>query len=1605
MLKRTDRPIPPALVDVMELVSTRVAQPDRPVIELFVSEYFDGLDQEDLASHRAEDLYGAALSHWTFARTRIPGLASVRIRNPTIEEHGWQSSHTVIEIVNDDMPFLVDAVTMEVNRHGLALHLIAHPILTVRRDTTGKLVEFPGNAEKDPRESWMHLQIDRVHDRARLQALHDGIARALADTRAAVADWQRMLDKTREVLAEIERSPLPVPPADVAAARGFLEWLLHDHFTFTGYRCHDLDSHDGMDSLRAIPESGLGVLRKTPEERPNTNVARPPAAMQRHAKTRGLLVVTKSNLRSTVHRPGHYDHVGITRFDANGEVCGEHRFIGLFTSSAYSATPSDIPVLKQKVANIIGAAGLPLASHAGRSLTHILNNYPRDELFQISERELLPIALGILQLGERQRFRLFTRRDTYDRFVTCLVFSPREQYTTDLRRKWQAILVDALCGHASEFDVSVTASPLARVLFTIYTTPGQIPSFDTRELEARLAQAARRWEDNLRDALIERLGEARGTEFYHQFGDALPAGYREDFAPRSAVADIEMFVKTLTTGSPGMMLYRPIEAAPGQLRFKLVVKGAPLVLSDVLPMLEHMGLRVLDERPYRIAPVGAPGIWLVDIGLAITTAAEVDVDALRPIFEKAFADVLAGAIESDPFNRLVTGARLPAEDIVVLRAYGRYFRQIGFPLSQSFIENTLTSQPAIARLLVHLFKQRLDPKPHDESMALKIEKGLEAELERISNLSEDRVLRQYLATILATTRTNFFVRNTDGSRKEFLSFKLDPARVPGVPEPRPMFEIFVYSPRFEGVHLRGGKVARGGLRWSDRPEDYRTEVLGLVKAQMVKNTVIVPVGSKGGFVLKRAPAEREELLKEGIACYKNYLRGLLDLTDNLAEGKIVPPAEVRRLDADDPYLVVAADKGTATFSDHANAVAKEYGFWLGDAFASGGSAGYDHKAMAITARGAWESTKRHFRELGRSIRTQPFTAVGIGDMSGDVFGNGMLLAKTLKLIAAFDHRHVFIDPDPDAEASFLERERMFHLPRSSWADYDTKVISAGGGVWPRSAKSIPISEPMQRALGITQTSMTPNELVNAILLAPVDLLYNGGIGTFVKASTESHADAGDRTNDPVRVNGKDLRAKIVVEGGNLGFTQRGRIEFARVGAGGAGGRINTDAIDNSGGVETSDHEVNIKILLGLAMTDGDQTVKQRDALLIEMTDDVAKLVLRDNYFQNQSLSLSCRTAPGSLDGHARFIQFLEKNGRLNRSIEFLPSDEELADRRKNKQGLVIPELAILLAYSKIWLYDELLASNLPDDPWVATALSRYFPKLISDKFAAVLPRHPLKREIITTHVTNSMINRVGSIFVHRLMEATGARSSEIVRAYLIAREVFGYVTLWQSVEALDDKVPEDILAELLLEAQSKPPATSWFLRSKRLQEDMGATIEKFRAGASLLESELPRLLDAAALGRRNAMISRFTTAGIPLELATRVAAFQDLGSALDLVEVADATKRSLTLVAQVHFNLIGPLGLGWFADRIMQLPADGHWPLQAKNALRDDLGNVQRGLLMRLLSAFSDHDDAGALCERWMASNRTAIDRATRVIEELRTVASLDATMLSVALRELRTLS
>ena len=1605
MLARTEQGKAERLEQVIALLREKIPPEQRGPVEAFTRAYFRQVDAEDLAARAPADLYGAVLSHWNFARRREPGKPRVRVFNPSVQEHGWQSTHTIVEIVNDDMPFLVDSVTMEVNHQGLTLHLIVHPIIRVNRTDGTLMGVLPDDSPAGGRESFMHVEVDRLTDPARMEALAKDVERVLDDVRAAVEDWKKMLAKVREVVADLDRRPPPVGQMELAEVRAFLEWLAADHFTLLGYRAHDLVMKDGDDALAVVPGSGLGILREKPGEALATSFSQLPPQVRAYARVKDLLIITKANSHSTVHRPGYLDYIGIKRYDDRGEVVGEHRFLGLYTHIAYHMRPSEIPLLRRKVANVQAKAGLAPGGHSWKSLENILDTYPRDELLQTPEDELAETATGILHLADRQRFRLFVRRDQFERFVACLIYAPRESFNTDLRKKWQSILMKAFNGQSSEFDIFLSQSVLARIMITVRTTPGQIPQVDVRELEAELAAAARRWEDDLREALLAAAGEARGNELYRLFGAAFPAAYREDVPARNAVPDCAMLAKVAGGGGLALNLYRPLEAPPGMLRFKLFHKGGPVTLSDSLPMLERMGLRVLEERPYRIAPESGEPIWMHDFGLAAGDA-EVEIDAVGAIFEEAFGRVFSGEMENDGFNRLVLAARLTADEIVVLRAYAKYLRQIGFPLSQGFIEQTLAANPAIARMLANLFRLRFDPAKGDaEGAALQVN-AIEQALDRVDNLNEDRVLRQVLALVVSTTRTNYWRRDAEGRRRTFLSFKFDPSKVPGLPDPKPMFEIFVYSVRFEGVHLRGGKVARGGLRWSDRPEDFRTEVLGLVKAQMVKNVVIVPVGSKGGFVLKRAPsvstgsADREALMKEGVACYKDYLRGLLDITDNLVGGKVEPPAQVRRHDPDDPYLVVAADKGTATFSDYANSISAEYGFWLGDAFASGGSAGYDHKAMGITARGAWESVKRHFREMGVDTQTTDFTVVGVGDMSGDVFGNGMLLSKHIRLVAAFDHRHVFIDPVPDAASSWAERKRLFELPRSSWADYNAMLISQGGGVWPRSAKAIPLSPESRRALGIEAESLPPTELINAILKAPIDLLYNGGIGTYVKAASESHASVGDRANDPIRVNGADLRCKVVAEGGNLGLTHLGRIEYAL-----KGGKVCTDAIDNSAGVDTSDHEVNIKILLGLVIADGELTEKQRNTLLAQMTDQVAALVLRDNYFQTQSLSIAGRVAPALLDAQHRFIQFLEKAGRLDRAIEFLPPDEVIAERRAKKLGLTAPERAVLLAYSKMWLSDAFVDSNLPEDEWIATALGRYFPQALREAYAGVMPRHPLRREIVATHVVNSMVNRVGSTFVHRLIETTGAHAPEIVRAYLLQREIFGYVPLWQSIEALDNKVPDQIQSEMLIEAgRLTVRATSWFLRSRRLTEPMEQTIERFQPGVETLYAELGRLLDAPARSQIDIQAVRWTQAGVSREIAARVAALDTLFAALDIVEVADATTRAVPTVAGVYFKVSSKLGIAWLRDRIGQIPGDSHWQGLAKSSMRDDLAGLARTLAANALAAGAT-DEPAELVAKWERANRDALDRAARLLGELRAAPAPDLAMLSVGLRELRNLA
>ncbi len=1566
----------------------------------FVRQYYRWVAPDDLAGRNPLDVYGAALSHYNLARGRRAGRPNVRVYNPEFELHGWQSRHTAVEIVTDDMPFLTDSVTAELNRRGFGVHLIVHPVVVVRRGEDGTLEEVLPPAPDVPdgaiAESVIHAEVDRQTDASELDAMREHLERVIGEVRAAVEDWRTMRERALEIAADLEGNPPPVDPEDVAEARAFLAWLEDDNFTFLGYREYEFSDEDGGTMLASIPDTGLGILRQPPGAHTSRRFDRLPPEVRERAFEPYLLNLTKANSRSTVHRPAFFDYVGVKRFDADGKVIGERRFLGLYTHTAYHANAEEIPILRRKVAAILERAAFPPGSHNEKALIEILETHPRDELFQTSVDELFDIAVGILHLGERQRLRLFVRPDAFGRFHSCLVFVPRDRFNTENRGRIEEILREAYDAWSIDYTTRVSESSLVRLHYMIYGEPGKLPARDPGEIESRLVDATRSWADDLTAALIDRHGEERGNALSRRYSGAFPAAYRADWVARAAVADINRIENLPEEGQLSMSLYRPLEAAQGTLRAKLFRAESALALSDMLPIFENLGVEVGDERPYAVRPRTGSPVWIYDFGL--TYAGELTADEVLEGFQDAFVRAWHGDVESDGYNRLVLAARLSWREIAVLRAIARYLRQAGSTFSDRYVENALVDHPDVAGVLVELFFARFDPARADEREAKRLAERAEQLIDAVESLDQDRILRNFLGVVQAMLRTNFFQRDDVGSPKAYLSFKLDPASLAWLPRPRPQFEIFVYSPRMEGVHLRGGKVARGGIRWSDRREDFRTEVLGLMKAQMVKNAVIVPVGAKGGFVIKRPPAGRDALGEEVAECYRTFIRGLLDLTDNISGGDVMPPHKLVRYDDDDPYLVVAADRGTATFSDMANDVAAEYDFWLGDAFASGGSTGYDHKTMGITARGAWESVSRHFRELGHDVAAEDFTVVGIGDMSGDVFGNGTLLSRHIRLVGAFDHRHVFLDPDPDAERAFAERRRLFEAPRSTWADYDESLISPGGGVFPRTAKSIPISEQARRALEIEETELTPHELIRALLRAPVDLLWNGGIGTYVKASDEVHAEAGDKANDHVRVDADELRCRVVGEGGNLGLTQRARVEYAL-----AGGRVNTDAIDNSGGVDCSDHEVNIKVLLDTAVDEGDLTLKQRNHLLAEMTDSVADAVLRDNYEQTETLSLAEAQAGPMLDVHARLIRFLEQTRDLDRRLEALPDEEAIAQRKQEHRGLTRPELAVLLAFSKIDLYGELLDSDVPEDPYLSAELADYFPGPLPERFGEGMEQHRLRREIVATQVSNNVLHGGGTTFIFRLHEESGAPASDIARAYAVAREVFRMREQWAEIEALDNRVDAEVQLRMLLAGRRLVErGTRWLLRNRRRPLDIAATVEHFAPGAAILYESMPSLLGPEVAEARETA-RELERAGVPSELAGRVAGLGSMVAALDIVDVSGETGTDLERAAAVHFRLGSELELHWLRDRIADLPRDDRWSALARAALRDDLYSLHRALTAEVLRGAPDDGDVETCVRDWIEAN-PASERCLATLADIHVGRVYDLTTLPVAVREVRNL-
>jgi glutamate dehydrogenase len=1595
------------LIDtVCERVRERLPGDQAAPCEAFVRQYYQWVPAEDLADRNPLDLYGAAVAHWNLARHRAPGESKVRVYNPDFEQHGWQSPHTLIEIVTDDMPFIVDSVTMQLGRLDYGIDLIIHPVIRVRRDADGhmtEVLEHDDTAEDAIRESVMHVEVGREHDRAKLDELHRSIERVLADVRAAVEDWQEMRSRAQALIEEFDRRPpASVDPALVDESKAFLGWLTEDNFTFLGYREYDLLDDGAEARLEPIDGSGLGILRGVPPRAPKTltgkaiTVGREPQ----------ILLLTKANSASPVHRPAYLDYIGVKKYSEDGQVIGERRFLGLYTTRAYKASTRSIPIIRGKVEGVLEQAGFRPASHDRKALLEILESYTRDSLFQMETQELYDLAIGILGLGERQRLRLFMWRDPLERFVECLVCVPRDRFNTENRERVGGILLDALGGVALDWSLQLSESRLARVHYIIRLGEDPVTGYDVATIEARLVQAIRAWTDELREALIDEHGEEDGIKLFKRYERGFPAGYMSDWVARSAVTDIARIEELAATDEPITSLYRPLEAPEGIVRLKLFSSDGVL-LSDVLPTLEHLGAKVADERPYEITPADRRPAWIYDFGLQADAE---NIERVRDLMHDAFIGVWRGELEDDGLNGLVLGATLTGRQVSIIRAIAKYLRQGGIGFSDAYIERTLTGHPEIVRLLVRLFDARLDPDGSDQDAAQRLGAEIEQSLDAVPSLDEDRILRSFLSVVRAIVRTNAF--QTDGKAHPYLSFKLDSSQIPVLPLPRPQFEIFVYSPRVEAVHLRGGRVARGGIRWSDRREDFRTEVLGLMKAQMVKNALIVPVGAKGGFVVKRPPAQggREALTNEGIACYKTFLSGMLDITDNIVDGDVVPPRRVIRYDGDDPYLVVAADKGTATFSDIANGVSAEYGFWLGDAFASGGSQGYDHKKMGITARGAWESVKRHFRELGIDIQKTDYTAVGIGDMSGDVFGNGMLLSRHTRLIAAFNHVHVFIDPDPDPEASYDERRRLFELPRSAWSDYDESLISEGGGVFPRAAKSIALSPQVREVLDIESERLAPNELIQAILKAPVDLLFNGGIGTYVKASTESHADVGDKTNDAVRVDARDLRCRVVGEGGNLGLTQGARIEYSLGGGRGTGspahpGRITTDAIDNVAGVNCSDHEVNIKILLDGLVADGDLTEKQRNELLVEMTDAVGEQVLYGSYTQTQAISLALVQATPMVDVHARLIRYLEQTAGLNRQLEFLPSDEAIDERKAAHQGLVAPELAVLMAYCKIHLYQQLLDSDLPEDPFLRHDLERYFPGPLPARYADRMGGHRLKREIIATVVANQLVDRAGTTFAFRLGEETGGLPAVLARAYATAREVLEMRLFWDAVEELDNRVAAQTQLQMLIEGRRLVErSTRWLVRANPYQVSIAQTIQRFAPGAQMLAASLPDALEGADREAFDRQAAEFEQAGVPAELARRTARMPSMLALFDIVEVASATEHDPQDVLRVYFRLGSRLELNWLRDRIIELPRANRWQALARAALRDDLFNLYRELTRKVLDAGGAQDGSEAAIDAWSERNAAALERSLGMVADVRASRIYDMTTLPVALREIRSL-
>jgi len=1541
---------------------------------------------EDLARFAPAELIALARLAYDSAATRKPDTSLVTLADLALEDRAYRRKETVLLAINDDAPFLFDSLMGEVTAQGLSVRAVFHPVVAIAGRATSAIV----------------LVFDLIPDEERRQSLIHCAESVFAQVRLAVRDWQDMQKKLLGAIADLKTVPSRAPTPATSEAIAFLEWLADNHFTFLGCRDYIYSDAKGGELL-PVDGSGLGVL----SDRQARVVRRAPDDTQVPAKLKEFLfeptplIITKSNQKSLVHRRVNMDYIGVKRFDADGRFLGERRFVGLFTSGAYSRTPLDIPLLRFKASAVMARAGLPAGSHDAKTLSHIIDTFPRDELFQIGEDELYTTAMGILRLTERPKLKVFLRFDRFDRYAAAIVFVPRDRYDGAVHEKLHEILARSVGGRPMESIPSLGDHVLARILYTVSLDEGVPEHIDIAAIETQMREAIRTWEDGFLNVLKARYGDLDGHQRFRLTTPGIPARYRDAFTPDEGAEDLAVLESLAQSGRKPAIDTRASHKKDDRraaLRIKLYGLGPALPLSVSLPVFENFGLKVIAEDAYPLV-IDAGEAFVLDFLMERADQASADDPKITALLEAAFLAVVGGEAENDGFNRLVIAAGLAWRDITILRAAAKFLRQAAIPFSQDYMEQALSRNPDIARLLVDMFHVSLSPGAANEETAEMLYARIGAALHDVQSLDDDRILRRLRNVIANVLRTNFYQRDKTGKPKSYMSMKLASGKLDDLPAPRPLVEIFVYSPQVEGVHLRFGKVARGGLRWSDRKEDFRTEVLGLVKAQQVKNACIVPVGSKGGFYPKQMPLNpsREETMATGIAAYKTFIHALLDITDNLnSDGSVLQPDDVIRRDEDDPYLVVAADKGTATFSDIANGIAEERGFWLGDAFASGGSHGYDHKKMGITARGAWEAVKRHFREIGRDIQNEPFTAVGVGDMSGDVFGNGALLSKCMKLVAAFDHRHIFIDPSPDPAKTWTERKRLFDQPRSSWADYDVALISQGGGVFARTLKEITLPPEIKALTGLTADTATPNEVIKALLKADIDLLWLGGIGTYVKAASQNHGEAGDRSNDAIRINGKELRAKVVGEGANLGLTQPGRIEYAL-----QGGRLNTDAIDNSAGVDTSDHEVNLKILMGNTVRRGELSAADRDRLLAKMTDEVARLVLKDNYDQTLALTVAEARGPVDVDAYGRFMRDLEKRGRLDRAVEFLPDEAELRLRVQAGKGLTRPEIAVLLAYAKLDLKAELLASDLPDDPYFLPALASYFPPGAVTRLRDELGRHRLKREIITDGVANGLVNLAGPLFVARMKEMSGASEAHVVRAFAVADAAFGLATLKKRIDALSLKMDTKLQTSMYDDiVQVLRRLGLWFITNIPANARLSDTVALYRGAAEALHGTFSTLISPYEATDTEHRIADLERAGAPHDVAEDVAVLSLMAGLPEIALLAHAQSLNIDLVAGAYFAIGKAVGIDRLRGRANRITAGEHWDRLAIRRIVDDLYAGQRALAAAALkgvSASTGRATGIEAVQHWCDEHNDALSRATSFLSGLEAAGEITVAKLTLA--------